>query len=292
MLVPIAVLVAYEAGLALFRAVGPAVATAIASVALATLAPGHGGAYTALALPATASRQILVPAALALAIGYVASPSRAALASTAAAGLALAVVHPTYALFLWLPFARLPRRPLALDAPGGAADRARARRPRRAGRAVPALAPAGGSRHRLALAGGGRDRARAAPVRRTARRPLGRSLLARAAGVRAERGGRGGGAPPRAARRVRVPPALGRLRRRRLARGNRRLPRAVALHALLGCRLALAVPSGSGLRAVRVRLRGRARGRLGGASTLGSAGRLRGGAAAAARAIRGTSTTG
>ncbi len=103
-LVPIAVLVAYEAGLALFRAVGPAVATAIASVALATLAPGHGGAYTALALPATASRQILVPAALALAIGYVASPSRAALASTAAAGLALAVVHPTYALFLWLPF--------------------------------------------------------------------------------------------------------------------------------------------------------------------------------------------
>jgi hypothetical protein len=103
-LAPLAVLVAYEAGLALFRAVGPAVAAAAAQVALVAFAPGHGGAYTALALPATASRQILVPAALALAVGYVASPSRAVLASAAAAGLVLAVVHPTYALFLWLPF--------------------------------------------------------------------------------------------------------------------------------------------------------------------------------------------
>ncbi|HET6547744.1 MAG TPA: hypothetical protein VFG79_04760, partial [Solirubrobacter sp.] len=103
-LAPVAVLVAYEAGLALFRAAGPAAAAAAAQVALIALAPGHGGSYTALALPATASRQILVPAALALAIGYVASPSRGVLASAAAAGLALAVVHPTYALFLWLPF--------------------------------------------------------------------------------------------------------------------------------------------------------------------------------------------
>ena len=114
---------------------------------------GHGGAYTALALPATASRQILVPAALALAIGYVASPSRAALASTAAAGLALAVVHPTYALFLWLPFGGFLVVRWLWTRAGGAADRARARRPRRARRAVPALAPARGSRHRLALAG-------------------------------------------------------------------------------------------------------------------------------------------
>ena len=105
LLMPIAVLVAYEAGLALFRAATPAAITAAAQVALIGFAPGHGGAYTALALPATASRQLLVPAALALALGYVAGPSRAVLASAAAAGLALAVVHPTYALFLWLPFA-------------------------------------------------------------------------------------------------------------------------------------------------------------------------------------------
>ncbi len=102
-LAPIAVLAAYEAGLALFRAVGPAAAAAAAQVALIAFAPGHGGAYTALALPATSSRQILVPAALALALGAAATPSRAGLASAAAGGFALAVVHPTYAIFLWIP---------------------------------------------------------------------------------------------------------------------------------------------------------------------------------------------
>ena len=104
-LAPIAVLVAYEAGYALFRRVGPALAVVCAQVALTALAPAHGGAYTALGLPATASRQLLVPAALALALAYVERPTRGLLASTAAAGLVLAVVHPTYAIFLWLPFA-------------------------------------------------------------------------------------------------------------------------------------------------------------------------------------------
>ena len=104
-LAPLALLVAYEAGWALFRRVGPAVAVVCAQVGITALAPNGGGAYTALGLPATASRQLLVPAALALAIAAAARPSRALLASTAAAGLVLAVVHPTYALFLWLPFA-------------------------------------------------------------------------------------------------------------------------------------------------------------------------------------------
>ncbi len=104
-LAPLALLVAYEAGLALFRATAPAVAVVLAQVALTALAPGHGGAYTALALPATAARQLLVPAALALALGAVAKPSWALLAAAGAAGLVLAAVHPTYALFLWLPFA-------------------------------------------------------------------------------------------------------------------------------------------------------------------------------------------
>ena len=69
------------------------------------MAPSHGGALTALALPATASRQLLVPAALALALEAMRRPSRAALASAAAASFVLAVVHPTYAIFLWIPFA-------------------------------------------------------------------------------------------------------------------------------------------------------------------------------------------
>ena len=103
-LAPIALLVAYEAGYALFRRVGPAVAVVCAQVAVTALAPSHGGAYTALGLPATASRQILLPAALAVAFAYVERPARGTLASIAAAGLVLAVVHPTYAVFLWLPF--------------------------------------------------------------------------------------------------------------------------------------------------------------------------------------------
>ena len=104
-LAPVALLVAYEAGYALFRRVGPAVAVVCAAVGVTALAPRHGGAYTALALPATASRQLLVPAAIALALTYVVRPSRGVLASAAAAGLVLAVVHPTYAIFVWIPFA-------------------------------------------------------------------------------------------------------------------------------------------------------------------------------------------
>ena len=109
-LAPLALLVAYEAGWALFRRVGPAIAVACAAVAMTALAPQGGGAYTALGLPATASRQLLVPAALALALGACVLGtqsrfrSRALLATAAAAGLVLAVVHPTYAIFLWLPF--------------------------------------------------------------------------------------------------------------------------------------------------------------------------------------------
>jgi hypothetical protein len=104
-LAPVALLVAYEAGWALFRRIGPAVAVVLGAVAVTALAPDHGGAYTALGLPATASRQILLPAALALALAYVERPGRGLLASVDAAGLVLAVVHPTYAIFLWLPFA-------------------------------------------------------------------------------------------------------------------------------------------------------------------------------------------
>jgi hypothetical protein len=104
-LAPLAVLVAWEAGRALFVSRWAGVALAAAQVALIALAPGHGGAYRALALPATASRQLLVLAALALVFAAVAAPSRALVVSVAAAAGALALVHPTYALFLLLPVA-------------------------------------------------------------------------------------------------------------------------------------------------------------------------------------------
>ena len=103
-LAPLAVLVAYESGYALFRRVAPAAATAGAAVAIGAMAAGHGGSYTALALPATSSRQMLVPAALALAIAAIRTPSKALLASAGLASLVLAVVHPTYAIFLWISF--------------------------------------------------------------------------------------------------------------------------------------------------------------------------------------------
>jgi hypothetical protein len=104
-LAPLAVVIGYEAGWALFRRVVPAVTSAAAAVALVAMAPAHGGAFTSLALPATASRQLLLPAALALAVEATRTPSLPLLTSAAAASLALAVVHPTYALFLWIPFA-------------------------------------------------------------------------------------------------------------------------------------------------------------------------------------------
>jgi hypothetical protein len=103
-LAPIAVVLAYEAGWALFRRTWAAGAVAGAQVAIVCFAPGSGGAYTLLSLPATSSRQLLVPAALALALAAMRSHSVALYASAGAASFALAVVHPTYALFLWVPF--------------------------------------------------------------------------------------------------------------------------------------------------------------------------------------------
>ena len=103
-LAPVAVAIGYAAGWALFRRPVPAAAATAAGVAMVAMAPGAGGALTALALPATASRQLLVPAALALAVEATRKPTPALLASACAASFVLAVVHPTYALFLWIPF--------------------------------------------------------------------------------------------------------------------------------------------------------------------------------------------
>ncbi len=104
LLAALAVVVAFEAGWALFRETWAAGATAAAQVAMICFAPGQGGSYVFLSLPATAARQLLVPAALALALECVRAPTRGLVLSTAAGGLALAVVHPTYAIFLWIPF--------------------------------------------------------------------------------------------------------------------------------------------------------------------------------------------
>jgi hypothetical protein len=103
LLVPVALVVTYEAGTLLFGSAWLGGATALAQVALICFAPGHGGAYPVLDLPATAARQLLVPATLALAFAHVRQRSRPTLVSVAAGALVLALVHPTYALFLCLP---------------------------------------------------------------------------------------------------------------------------------------------------------------------------------------------
>lgn len=102
-LAPVGALIAYEVGRALFDSAWAGVAASAAQVALIALASGHGGAYRALALPATSSRQLLVVGALALAFVAVRQPALGTLASAGAAALGVALVHPTYALFLLLP---------------------------------------------------------------------------------------------------------------------------------------------------------------------------------------------
>ena len=100
---------------ALFRRVVPAAAAAAAGVALVAMAPGSGGALTALALPATASRQLLVPAALALALETTRRPTSRLVALAAA--LAGARGRPPDLRDLPVdPVRRLPRRPLAVGA--------------------------------------------------------------------------------------------------------------------------------------------------------------------------------
>ena len=124
-LAPLAVLVAYEAGWALFRRAVPAATSAAAGVALVAMAPGHGGALTALALPATVSRQLLVPAALALALEAVRRPTPRAPRDDRG-GVARARRGASDVRAVPLPPVRgLRRRPLALGAARRRVRRAR-----------------------------------------------------------------------------------------------------------------------------------------------------------------------
>ena len=104
-LAPVAFGVAYESGKAVFKSVSGGLAVLLAQVALIALAPGHGGSYTALAAPPTAARQLLVPAVIALFFLSLDDAPWTHRAGVAAGGLGLALVHPTYALFVALPLA-------------------------------------------------------------------------------------------------------------------------------------------------------------------------------------------
>jgi hypothetical protein len=102
-LAPLAFLIAYEAGVALFRTAWLGLAVLAASVGRAALAPGHGGGFVDLALPATADRYVLAPAVIALFVAHVREPTWRLAGSIAAAAGAASFIHPTSALFISIP---------------------------------------------------------------------------------------------------------------------------------------------------------------------------------------------
>jgi hypothetical protein len=104
-LTPLAVVLAYAAGAALFRSFGAGVATAAAQVGLLGFSRAGTGSFDFLALPATVARALIAPALLALVFSVAAGGRRRGVLSIAAASLALALVHPTYAFFVAVPLA-------------------------------------------------------------------------------------------------------------------------------------------------------------------------------------------
>ena len=113
-------------------------------------------------------------------------------------------------------------------------------------------------RHGLGRPRRGRARARLRAVRRAAERAS-RPVLGRARAVRPDRRRRGRGAARRPARGAGHTAQVGGVRRRRIARGLRRLSRPVDLHPVLRRGLALAVAAARGLPPARVRARRRDR---------------------------------
>ncbi len=102
-IVPIALVLVFEMGWAIFRSVGLAVAVVFAQLAFKVFAPGHGGVYRFLWEPGSFATQLLVPAAIAFFFYFVRKPTWPTGAMLAATSGSLALVHPTYALFVAIP---------------------------------------------------------------------------------------------------------------------------------------------------------------------------------------------
>jgi hypothetical protein len=104
-LTPLALVLAYAAGAALFGSRVGGIATALAQVGVVQLAGEHVTSFRLLSLPVAASLLLVVPALLALVFSFVVSGERRILFPIGAAALALVVIHPTYAAFVLLPLA-------------------------------------------------------------------------------------------------------------------------------------------------------------------------------------------
>ena len=234
------------------------IAALLAAVALTALAPGSGGAYTALSLPATSCAP---PAGagdggrvlrLRQEAGVGGRPDRGRRARSA-----LALVHPTYVIFVAVPLAGyvlarlvLARGELARGA-AGLALRARFRpRPCAAW-----LAPTR-ARHGVAQPVRRRARARARALPGSGRHLLAGQLPPGAGDARPARRRRDRRSHRRTTRRARLAQALVGVRARRLGGAACDSPPAAAVHTVLGRRVAVASSAGRRIRAARRRLRG------------------------------------
>ena len=103
LLAPLALVLAFEMGWAIFRSTGLGLAVVLGQLGYKVFAPGHAGVYRFLWEPSTVATQLLVPAAIALFFYFVRKPSWPVAIMLAAASGSIALVHPTYALFLAIP---------------------------------------------------------------------------------------------------------------------------------------------------------------------------------------------
>lgn len=98
-LTPLALVIAYGMGAALFRSLWGGLATAVLFGGISAFEDAYFGLFASLSDPASAARGLLVPALLALTFVYVRG-ERLGLLSVAAAGFVLTVVHPNYAPYV------------------------------------------------------------------------------------------------------------------------------------------------------------------------------------------------
>ena len=103
LLAPLACVVVWEAGVAVFDSARAGFAVLAAQLGIYCFAAGHGGSWALFALPATGAKQLLVPVAIALFFGYLESRTWALALALAAAFGEMTLVHATYALFVLIP---------------------------------------------------------------------------------------------------------------------------------------------------------------------------------------------
>lgn len=105
LLTPLALVLAYAAGAALFVSWAGGVAAAVAQASLIGFQSSGIGEFASTALPMTAARLLLVPALLALVFSYVRGSGRGRLITVVAGAAVLAVTHPATAVFVALALA-------------------------------------------------------------------------------------------------------------------------------------------------------------------------------------------